>query len=495
MLREDSWDDFGYKTTFNVEIHITRTEIREIGTTKIIALQQESGRTPMPKAVFETLGPEYCSLGQSSDYYEELLKCGRQVFEPFLRGLSDAVFDDRIKSRFEDSDGFKTSLTRFGAAEAALSECPSLFARHRPATQVGNAPTFTLKTRVSETAEPITVDFDFRPNEQLPNRVIALIGYNGTGKTQLLSRLAAAVSGFGLGNKAAHLANRVDRFVGTPPKFGHVVVVSYSAFDTFQIPGKNKSERERVDVKGEIFGYVYCGLREHETKAKHPWSYRLKTTDEIHADFAKAIGRINETSVRHEFMQALLPLIKDTSFNRIGLTQLTVDSETESFVELFASLSAGHKIVLNIVAQLTSFLRKSSRSLVIIDEPEAHLHPPLLASLLRSVRVCLDLFDAYAVIATHSPVVLQETPSRYVRILRRFGQRSDVEEPTIETFGENIGVLTQEVFNLDDQATDWHETLKELARTRSLSEIEEMFGRPLSFAARSFVLSLRKAAE
>lgn len=133
----------------------------------------------------------------------------------------------------------------------------------------------------------------------------------------------------------------------------------------------------------------------------------------------------------------------------------------------------------------------SDPTLVLIDEPETHLHPPLLAAFLRSVRTCLERLDGYAIIATHSPVVLQETPARFVRILRRFGEGSRVEGPSLETFGESIALITQEVFNLDDGATDWHETLRTLAEEHELAEIERMLGRSLGFAARSYVLSIR----
>lgn len=65
----------------------------------------------------------------------------------------------------------------------------------------------------------------------------------------------------------------------------------------------------------------------------------------------------------------------------------------------------------------------------------------------------------------------------------------------METFAESIGVITQEVFNLGDGSTDWHETLRALARRNTLEEIEEAFGRKLGFAARSYVLSIRDEME
>jgi predicted ATP-binding protein involved in virulence len=164
-------------------------------------------------------------------------------------------------------------------------------------------------------------------------------------------------------------------------------------------------------------------------------------------------------------------------------------------IEIFRGLSSGHKAVLKIITELTAHVSGTEPSLVLIDEPETHLHPPLLAALLKSVRACLETFDGYAVITTHSPVVLQELPARYVQVLRRSAEQNRVVAPSIETFAENIGVITQEIFNLGDGSTDWHATLRDLARRHSLEEIEELFGEKLGFTARSYVLSIRDEME
>jgi predicted ATP-dependent endonuclease of OLD family len=157
----------------------------------------------------------------------------------------------------------------------------------------------------------------------------------------------------------------------------------------------------------------------------------------------------------------------------------------------YRKLSSGHKMVLKMVVELTAHISGREPTLVLVDEPETHLHPPLLAALLQSIRACLDRFDGYAVIATHSPVVLQETPSRSVRVLRRAGDTNSIQPPILETFGENIGVITQDVFNLGDGTGDWHDILARLADEYKLRQIEEMFGKPLGFAARSYILSLQ----
>ncbi len=78
-----------------------------------------------------------------------------------------------------------------------------------------------------------------------------IIGYNGTGKTRLLSNLAIATSNYGYSKKEEMVARAAGRFVGTQPPFKTVVVVSYSAFDTFVIPGRTEIERKRLENSGD----------------------------------------------------------------------------------------------------------------------------------------------------------------------------------------------------------------------------------------------------
>lgn len=493
-LIQDNWDDYGYKTSFNAVIHLTKETIVYLDTVKIMHETQTSGYTEVPREPFEQLGLAFCSLGGDLEYYQKLFDLGRPIYHPYLRGLNDAVYSDDVRAKFEDLEGYKVSLLRFGGAERTINDAQKLFSTNR-ARKSASGFKVKLKTRVASGANSFTIDLDFRPKGSLPHRMNAIIGYNGTGKTRLLSNLAIVASGYGYANKEDASAKTAGRFVDNPPPFKKVVVVSYSAFDTFVIPGQTSIEKVRLKQEGDLFGYVYCGLRERgediEDEFDRRATYRLRTPEETENEFLEALRRVRKAERDDTLLAILRPLLLDASFQRIGLAQLYANQDDTYITEVFRSLSSGHKIVLKIVTELTSHLDGNEPTLVLIDEPETHLHPPLLAALLKSIRSCLDLLNGFAVIATHSPVVLQEMPSRFVSVIKRVSDRTVITKPSIETFGESIGVITQEVFNLDDAATDWHDTLRELADGRSLEEVELLFGRPLGFAARSYVVSVQ----
>ena len=283
VLVQDNWDDYGYKTTFSATLKLSAEDELELGNLKILRLAQQGGYTPMPRVAFQSLGPDYCSLGGTLDYYELLFKQGRPIYRTYLEALGDVTFNDDIKARFEDLEGYKVSLLRFSGAERTIADAARLFARDAPATKRrGGGFLMKFKTRVAVEANSFTIEFDFRRHGGLPNRVNALIGYNGTGKTRLLSNLAIVASGYGLTNKEDFLERRAGRFVGNPPPFKTVVVVSYSAFDTFVIPGQTEIEKSRLRDEGAIFGYVYCGLRERDDAVEEGFDevvqkYRLRT--------------------------------------------------------------------------------------------------------------------------------------------------------------------------------------------------------------------------
>ena len=103
------------------------------------------------------------------------------------------------------------------------------------------------------------MSFDFIGDPRLPGRVNTVIGYNGTGKTQLLANLGMVASTSATSKSAAKIQSKYGEFIDSAHSFGAVIAISYSAFDTFEVPGENAEQRKRVSQESELLGYVYCG--------------------------------------------------------------------------------------------------------------------------------------------------------------------------------------------------------------------------------------------
>ena len=102
----------------------------------------------------------------------------------------------------------------------------------------------------------------------------------------------------------------------------------------------------------------------------------------------------------------LIPIFSELSFAEVKTTSLTTLSSGD-VREAFLGLSTGYKIVLHVIVSLVA--HTTSKSLILFDEPEMQLPPPLIAALMKSMRIVLEEKNAFAVVSTHSPVVLQET--------------------------------------------------------------------------------------
>jgi energy-coupling factor transporter ATP-binding protein EcfA2 len=97
----------------------------------------------------------------------------------------------------------------------------------------------------------------------LPERIIVLIGRNGSGKSTLLSRLAHLAFA-SLPDRATKRLKDMGQLF--PPSIGflRVITISYSAFDSFVVPGVAARDIEQTtkDIRSGESRFVFCGLRD-----------------------------------------------------------------------------------------------------------------------------------------------------------------------------------------------------------------------------------------
>jgi predicted ATP-dependent endonuclease of OLD family len=161
---------------------------------------------------------------------------------------------------------------------------------------------------------------------------------------------------------------------------------------------------------------------------------------------------------------------------------------------LFGKLSSGHKIVLLTITRLVETVEEST--LVLLDEPEAHLHPPLLSAFVRALSDLLINRNGVGIIATHSPVVLQEVPRSCVWKVRRTNFRVEADRPEIETFGENVGILTREIFGLEVTDSGFHKMLRDaVAEGDDYEDVVGRFDGELGGEAKAIIRALIAARQ
>ncbi|MED4174884.1 AAA family ATPase [Halalkalibacterium halodurans] len=153
---------------------------------------------------------------------------------------------------------------------------------------------------------------------------------------------------------------------------------------------------------------------------------------------------------------------------------------------MFDNLSSGHQIILLSLSKIVELIVE--KTLILIDEPETHLHPPLLSAFVRAISEISIAENAVVILATHSPVVLQEVPKSCVSIIRKHGTHVKIDRPRFETFGENVGVLTEEVFGLEIPKTGFHTLLRKVVEeTPDYDMVLDRFNNELSIEAKSII--------
>jgi ABC-type glutathione transport system ATPase component len=158
-------------------------------------------------------------------------------------------------------------------------------------------------------------------------------------------------------------------------------------------------------------------------------------------------------------------------------------------------LSAGQQLVVLTITNLAARLRPGA--LVLYDEPEVHLHPRLLAGLLRAIHRLLDHFDAYAIVATHSLIPLQETPSSNIVILDRPEPSGPVRAraPVAQCFAATLDEISRVVFGISAVEQGATERLIELRKRMSVAQIRDLLGGELSLGTRLVLASLEPSEE
>lgn len=496
LVRGD-WDDYGYKTAFSLTVFALDGSKVKVGSLQIAELEGEKGPTRLPQT-FRKLGSGFVSLGMQSTYYENLRSLPEAGWRHILEALADMAYSEERWKFACDKHVVTTSLLR--GVPTSLVE-----GQYRRIAQGGKFQTaydfsYRLPKR-SSTGGPVKLSFEVDPDSLIPTNVHVIIGRNGVGKSYLFDLMTKALLAK---RPVAAQSGKFFDHSGNNEALGFtgLALVSFSAFDHFE-------PVEDAIVKTKELNYVRIGLVDYKKPSKKSGtSVQPKTSRELESEFAKSGKEIISRGRITVWQAAVRKLESDPGFSDLNISGFldldnyldtsgaTPDNPVEflpQFLEraseLFRELSSGHKIVLLVLTRLIECVEE--KTLVLIDEPEGHLHPPLLSAFIRVLSDLMSDFNGLAIVATHSPVVLQEVPSRCVTQMERYGGVLKVSSPDHETFGENVGVLTSRVFQQEVTDSGFYSLIKDIAqKTKSYDDAMEELGGELGSEARAILMGL-----
>lgn len=474
-LVTDNWNDYGFWTLFDLHVRLPEggAPLR-IGYVRIAhnSMEREGvARTAdLLSSSFWSLSSGFFSLAQEDDYYENLrtlLPPG--VYDEILRALNDVAYIDGLSEQFLQLPVFQNSLLRdHRTGELRRKQEIARGSRHRivPFRWSYTPPQRGLHP-------PHKFEFETKPGSLPATNLHALIGRNGVGKSRLLHAFAEEATA---GRIAVESGSG-----GEDNSFTACVVVSFSPFDQLYKPPPTA-----------VMKFDYIGLRHQEAG-------RLKLDEERTQEFVDSFDKVRIGATGERWRKAVSTLnyaasgfldghmeVIDSMMREEGHQQFR-----DAMSDVFDDLSSGHKVALLMVTRLIEVV--GERTLVLIDEPETHLHPPLLSALTQALSDLVADRNGMALVATHSPVVLQEVPASCVWEMHRHGDELTAHRPGLETYGESVGELTHDAFGLEATSSGFHATIaREVEAGGSYEDITSRFS-GLGSEARALLRAMTSA--
>ncbi|MFT3832541.1 MAG: AAA family ATPase [Micropruina sp.] len=433
VLEHDRWNDWWkYQTQYWVTYVDERRQSVEIGQVKIAQYHQAEAAPILPET-FTGRPDGIFSVGQDVSYYENLRALGQERSSWLLATLGDIAVDTDVRRMVLGLDVTTQSLLRNVPLETVRGQ----FARIAKGGARLTEYNFRYKRAATSEKGGVELSFKVAPESRPPSNIHVIIGRNGAGKSTLLGDILAAF--------------RQRTNLGA--KIASVVSVSFSAFDSFGTEGLRGDSSVRPAR--------YIGLKRPRMDPDGPQD--LKSDVDLAEELRESLQECVHGARKERLIRAIEILENDPIFAEAGLRNMLKRPvvEVDAVADPYRRLSSGHKIVLLTTTRLVETIEE--KTLVLIDEPEAHLHPPLLSAFVRALSDLLSNRNGLAIVATHSPVVLQEVPSNCVWKVSRSGRETSVTRPSLETFGENVGTLTHEVFGLEVRGTGFYQMLSEIA--------------------------------
>lgn len=388
----------------------------------------------------------------ASEFYEEFMEnCDAARY---IQGLFDS-----IEENFYDETDLFTLLTKVIPSEEFKeylypNTCEALY------LEIKEAYFALIRESIWESCSFSVFGDEFcfyNKNHEFLNiskDILILVGANGVGKSYFLSNIS---------NNYRKLELNVS--------ISNKVLENERSFHANVI---NINSKLSYNEHKQFFENLVCALLENKNLLIFMLS--VLENDPLFS-FISVVSKIDTLSEKinndKSSMDVFLTEYRDQLYKDVG------------FGEFFDSLSDGQQRVLEIIVVICSslpYVKQNNKTqywnLLLIDEPENSLHPPYITTLIKIIKDFQDInIYSSSIIATHSPMIVQEFTSDMVRIVRRevdeVGNhiRQNLEIPSFETYGENIGILTDRIFGRDPLNTGFRQTLKDIVNSLPKNEL------------------------
>ncbi len=476
-LERDNWDDNYFKTRYHLHLSGNHTEDGEalwIGEVKILRKgQRRNDGALLEPGNLDYLGYRFCSIGQSLDYYERIARLDSAIRYQVLSALRDIVIYPTLMNDFEGEDGMNASLLHY------LSKEDDLFALG-PAIVSGDfsklpVPDISFTFQAPQLAEALPFRFEsplhgYREPTDRDTRVSVISSGTDNYGTSLLCNLALVSYA---SNEERDLVQETGTIFPSGTAFTKIICLSYRSVPGFRVPGIYLHEKEQIarETAAGRGRFIYLGSHdltreledalqyytidtdgrvwEHDNPSGEPPTVHLKPSEELSAEFAKAIGRIEQDLNKQDLWDNVMEILQSHEELRFtGEIKLETlrDDELESF---FLNLNSGQQILFHALANLV--IQVSPRSLLLSDGPEDCMPPTLIPALVKSLSYILERENAFMIVATTATDYFSDTPGKNISVSDPVKEYQRNETPRTEKNDHSDAAIFPHILGLPNE--------------------------------------------
>lgn len=436
----DHWNDYGYRTLYALTAKI-EGEIYDFGSLKISFIPyRHEEEIDLQSILVQEEGYDLISLGDK-EYYEFLNNfLSLSEKDEYFKKMGDIAYDLNRLDEATKQDSIYPPIEEYYLLRASFLRDVTLSEIRNQLHRLSRGGKYIDKYQINIIDKNGNNVLEFRKSphslEYFPDTLYAIVGNNGAGKTYFVKNLIDLYI-----KKNSDLFNNITSNIN---QFESIVLISYSPFDT----GIIKEDSEN---------YKFIGLDFNKTNSLEDY-----ITKEIETLFKEATTPKNESRTKK--------IIDKFSFDPLFFRILPLIEKRELSEDLINELSSGQKIVL--LSLLNLIIKVFEKTLVIIDEPELFLHPPLLKAYIRGVEEIVEEGNGVCLLATHSAIVLQEVPNTNIRKLKYDFDRhkGSIVKLSSKTYGESISFINDTIFGTDLRNTGFYKVLQDKINEERISD-------------------------
>jgi len=466
----------------------------------VIAFDEKSKRTGEEAEFLRREDiPDFYTMLPDIEAYRHLIRIlGLEQANAVLASTNDMAFARAARSREE---WFVEAQRERVFAESFLRSADAFFAFHNASFLIQGleeerldavSPQLEVRFQFDGFSNAHHLRFGFSKTDVLPRNIAVIIGKNGVGKSQALSQLV-------------HAALKDDRTTFSEPGGGRpmisrilAIATPGEAAQTFPPVPRVKRRNilyRRLGLGRGAMGVAADGVADLVLQlSRAPGGIRNRSRWELFIDAIKMVmdpdtvafplRRLDASDNKDEYSYrfdknkcaGLADFVSGSEEQRLGLRRrLSLDRSPHNCINgKLYQMSSGQMAFFRFALQACLYIENGT--LVLLDEPETHLHPNLISRFAILLNQLLVETGSIAIISTHSAYLVREVPKSQVHVLRvvedASGKSIHCDHPRLGTFGSNVGAISHFVFE-DNLTTSLMEFVREGIDARTLDAIKD----------------------